>query len=103
MAFSHCSTLVPRMKCCDSITSAMAASTSSRMVEYCALRSSSGTFIFGLPLQVPVGLGADAQFAGQAGLLVEVEAAQHARFNFLVAIAGFRAPHDPLGIGGSET
>src|SRR5579872_642578 len=44
--FSHSSTLGPRMKRCDSSTSATAASISGFMLAYCALRSSRGTFIF---------------------------------------------------------
>src|SRR5262245_53586864 len=47
-AFSHSSTFGPRMKCCDSNTSATAAVTSALIVAYCFLRSSSGTFIMKL-------------------------------------------------------
>src|SRR5258708_21777068 len=43
IACSHCSTFDPKMKCCDSMTSAIADSTSDLIVAYCALRSSSGT------------------------------------------------------------
>ena len=45
MAFSHSCTLGPRMKCCDSITSATARSTSALIAKYCALRSNKGTFM----------------------------------------------------------
>src|SRR5882672_2518865 len=77
IAFSHCSTFGPKMKCCDSITSAMAASTSDLIVEYCALRSSSGTCILGLLFfQLSVRLGALAQVRRQRRFFIQVEAPQ---------------------------
>src|SRR3954451_5327095 len=45
IALSHSSTFGPRMKCCDSITSAIAASISALIDKYCAFRSSNGTFM----------------------------------------------------------
>ena len=99
MAFSHCSTFGPRMKCWDSKTSPIAASTSALIVAYCALRSSSGTFIVGFFFHLPVRFGPSAQFAWQRCFLVQVEASQDARFHFLIAIAGFRAPHHSVQIG----
>src|SRR5258707_765911 len=47
MAFSHWSTFGPKIKCWDSMTSAIAASTSALIVAYCALRLSKGTCILG--------------------------------------------------------
>src|SRR5437764_2726520 len=54
MAFSHSCTLGPRMKCWDSITSAMAVSTSDLMRRYCALRSNNGTSMdLLIPFSIP--------------------------------------------------
>ncbi len=64
IAFSHSSTLGPRMKCWDSITSAIAASTSALIVAYCALRSSSGTCISGFLFQLFVSFSALIQVLG---------------------------------------
>src|ERR1700730_5676458 len=75
-AFSHCSTFGPKMKCWDSNTSATAPSTSALMVAYCALRSSNGTFILGLLLQLSVRFRTDTQFGWQLRFLVKVEASQ---------------------------
>src|SRR5258708_2428773 len=47
IACSHCSTFGPKMKCCDTITSAISDSTSDLIVAYCALRSSRGTCMRG--------------------------------------------------------
>src|SRR5713101_5955296 len=84
IAFSHCSTFGPRMKCWDSMTSASAASTSALIVEYCALRSSSGTCIVTLLFQLFVGLCALAQIRRQRLLLMQVETPQHTGFHFLI-------------------
>src|SRR2546426_4115595 len=99
MAFSHCSTFGPRMKCWDSNTSAIAASTSALMAAYCALRSSSGTFIVGFFFHLPVRFGSRAQLGWQGSFFVQVEAAQDTGFHFLIAVAGFRAPHHSVQIG----
>ena len=70
MAFSHCSTFGPRMKCWDSNTLAIAASTSPLMAAYCALRSSSGTFIVGFFFHLPVRFGSRAQLGWQWSFFV---------------------------------
>src|SRR5207237_343059 len=103
IAFSHWSTFGPRMKCWDSRTSVMAAATSALMPAYCALRSSNGTFIHRFLLQFPVCLGADPQVRRQWGFFVQVEASQDAGLDFLIAVAAFRAPHDPARIGRRQT
>src|SRR5215467_1325699 len=103
MAFSHCSTFGPRIKCWDSRTSVIAASTSDLIDAYCALRSSSGIFIVSFLLELPVRLGADTQVDRQRGLFVEVKAANDARFNFFVAVTGLRTPHHSLRIGRIKT
>src|SRR5690606_37240110 len=46
---SSSATLGPPMQTCDSSTSETAASTSSRIVAYCAFKSSRGTFMISLP------------------------------------------------------
>src|SRR5438094_9212956 len=106
MAFSHASTFGPRMKCCDSSTSATAASISVLIARYCALRSRRGTFIrrlFRLSFfDLAVRPGAGAEVGGQRRLLVQVETSEHAGTRFSVAMAGFRAPHHPIGIGRPE-
>src|SRR5262249_40423015 len=102
MVFSHCSTFGPRMKCCESSTSAMAASMSALMARYCALRSRRGTFILGFLIELLVRLGADRQLRWQRSFLVEIEAAEHTRFGFLIAIATFRTPHDAVRISALE-
>src|SRR5271165_3457666 len=76
--FSHCSTFGPKMKCWDSSTSAIAASTSALMVAYCALRSNSGTFMVHFLPELPVGLGADTQLGWQWGFFVKVKTSQDA-------------------------
>src|SRR5271165_4404637 len=91
MAFSHCSTFGPRMKCWDSSTSAIAASTSALMVAYCALRSSSGTFIVYFLLHLLVRLGADAQLGWQWSFFVKVKTSQDTRFDFFVLVASLWA------------
>src|SRR6266496_6479540 len=98
MAFSQASTLGPRMKCCDSITSPIAASTSALMAAYCALRSSSGTFIFDCLLDIAVGPGARRQFGGQRSIVVEIEAAQDAGFCLAIAIAALRTLHHLVAV-----
>src|SRR5712664_3363504 len=99
IAFSHCSTFGPKMKCCDSITSAMAASTSALIVAYCALRSSSGTCILRLLLfQLSVGLGALAQFRWQRYFFIQVEAPQNAGLNFLITVSTLRTQHHPVAV-----
>src|SRR5579864_8054759 len=103
MAFSHCSTFGPKMKCWDSSTSATALSTSDLMVAYCALRSSNGTFIPDLLFQLPVRFGTDAQFGGQLSFLVKVEASKDAGLDLLVAVAWFRTIHNPIFIRRIET
>src|SRR3981189_2769169 len=70
IALSHSSTFGPRMKCWDSSTSAIGLSTSALKAVYCALRSSSGTFILHFLLDLPVGLGANAQLGRQWGFLI---------------------------------
>src|SRR5258706_7784271 len=77
IACSQCSTFGPKMKCWDSITSASAASTSALMVAYCALRSSSGTCIFGFLFQLSVRLGSFVHVRWQRCFLVQVEAPQN--------------------------
>src|SRR6266478_749003 len=52
IACSHCSTFGPKMKCWDSITSAISASTSDFIVAYCAFRSRSGTCMRGFLSQL---------------------------------------------------
>src|SRR5438445_793506 len=69
-AFLHCSTFGPRMKCWDSNTLAIAASTSPLMAAYCALRSSSGTFIVGFFFHLPVRFGSRAQLGWQWSFFV---------------------------------
>src|SRR5437762_426398 len=101
IAFSHCSTLGPSMKCWDSNTSASAFSISAFMAAYCALRSSSGTFIVGFFFPFPVRLGAGAQFLRQRSFFVQVKTAKDA-FQFFIAIAAFRAPHDSMQVGGIQ-
>src|SRR6266566_4872118 len=78
IAFSHSSTFGPKMKCWDSITSAIAASTSALIVAYCALRSSSGTCI--------------------CGFLFQVEATQNAWLNFLITVPALWAQHHSMGV-----
>src|SRR5262245_50561521 len=87
IAFSHSSTFGPRMKCCDSITSAIAASTSALMAAYCAFRSSNGTFILRFLLELSIRLGSLTELGGQRRFLVEIETAQNARRRLCVAIA----------------
>src|SRR5436309_122298 len=89
-AFSHCSTFGPRMKCCDSMTSAIAASTSALMERYWALRSSNGTCMLRFLFQLSVRFAAFGELCGQRRLFVQVETAQHARFGLLVAIPALR-------------
>src|SRR6266852_270100 len=98
IASSHCSTFGPKMKCCDSITSAMAASTSALIVEYCALRSSSGTCILGFLFKLSVGLGSLVQVRWQRCFLIQVEAPQNAWFNFLITVPALRAQHHSIGV-----
>src|SRR5271167_4578668 len=98
MAFSHSSTLGPRMKCCDSITSVMAASTSRQIVAYCALRSSRGTCIDCLLFQLSIRFGALAQLHGQRFFFLKVETPQDAGFRFLVTVSTFWTPHHSIHI-----
>src|SRR5207249_2550359 len=102
MAFSHCSTFEPRMKCCDSNTSAIAASDLALMAAYCALRSSSGTFMPGFLSQLPVRFGACGQLCGQCRLFIQVQTSKDAGFNLLIAVPAFRTPHHAVGIGRLE-
>src|SRR5213080_5613064 len=99
MACSHASTFGPRMNCCDSITSAIAASTSDLMAAYCDLRSSNGTFMPHFLSQRPVRLRPARQFSRQRRLVVEIETAQHARLRFPVVIAAFGADHHAVRVG----
>src|SRR5438045_9478997 len=87
------------MKCCDSSTSAIAASTSVLIARYCALRSSNGTFMLGFLFHLPIRLRAGAQCAWQRELLVEIEASQDAGFDLLVAIPALRTSHDAGRVG----
>src|SRR6266851_8011421 len=104
IAFSHCSTFGPKMKCWDSITSAMAASTSALIVEYCALRSSSATCILCLLFfQFFVGLGALAQVRWQRCFFIQIEAPQNAGLNFLITVPALRTQHHPVGVGRLES
>src|SRR5712692_5355282 len=98
IAFSHSSTFGPRTKCWDSITSAIAASTSALIVAYCALRSSSGTCITGFLFQLLVGFGAFVQVLWYRGFLVKVEATQNAWLNLLITVAALRAYHHSIGV-----
>src|SRR5260370_41539955 len=61
IALSHSSTLGPRMKCCDCNTSARAVSISDLIARYCALRLSSGTFIFGFFFESAISFAAFGQ------------------------------------------
>src|SRR5213596_2668561 len=98
MAFSHRSTLGPRMKCCDSITSATAASTSALIAAYCPLRSSNGTFMSRFLLYYPVRLRALGEFRRQRSVIVEIETAKDTGFHFAIAIATLGACHHTVGI-----
>src|SRR5262245_57383034 len=102
MAFSHRSTAGPSTKCCDSITSAIAASTSALIERYCALRSSNGTCMCRVPFELSVGFRADAERRRQRHVVVEVEAPEDARLDFLVAVAALRAPHDAVDVRRAE-
>src|SRR5438067_91236 len=90
------------MKCWLSRTSAIAASISSLIELYCALRSSSGTFIMRALFQLSVKLLADSQPSGQRDFFVEIEAAKNTRLNFFVAVSGFRAMHHSVGVRRAE-
>src|SRR6185295_7589780 len=103
MARSHCSTFGPRMKCCDSSTSAIAASISALMARYCDLRSSNGTFMPGLISHLSVGFCAPTQLRGERRFLVQIQTTEDARFDFLVAVAAFRARHHTVDVRGAET
>src|SRR5215471_18602267 len=96
MAFSHSSTFGPRMKCWDSITAEIAASSSALMVVYCAWRSSSGTFIFSFFLQLTIGFASLAELRRQRLFLAEIQAAHNAWLNFLITKAALRAHHDSV-------
>src|SRR5215467_4453223 len=87
------------MKCCDSSTSAIAASTSALMDRYCSLRSSRGTFILGFLFELLVGLRADTQCRGQRRFLIEIETPQSTRLRLDVPVTALGASHDPVGIG----
>src|ERR1019366_5633564 len=100
---SSSATWGPPIQTWESSTSATAASTCSRMVTCCALRSRRGTFIGSsfdsrrcqsLHLIIVVGSLAPAQFWRKLCLLVEIETAQQARLGLPVAEAAFRADHD---------
>src|SRR5260370_11458309 len=92
------------MKCCDSITSAMAASTSALMVACWALRSSSGTCIlYILSFHLFVGLGALAQVRRQRRFFIQIEAPYNAGLNFLITIPALGANHYPFGVGRLKT
>src|SRR5260370_7290902 len=88
------------MKCWDSITSAMAASTSALMVACWALRSSSGTCIlYILSFHLFVGLGALAQVRRQRRFFIQIEAPYNPGLNFLITIPALGANHYPFGDG----
>src|SRR5579863_8717643 len=103
MVFSHCSTFGPRMKCCESSTSAIAAFTSGFMSLYCALRSSNGTFILRFLFQFSIRFGAHAKLLRQRGFFVEIEATEDAGFDLLVAVACFWTSHHALSVRRIET
>src|SRR6185503_12608729 len=92
----------PRMKCCESITDAMARSTSALIERYCALRSSRGTCIGVRLLQFPIRLGSAGQCFRERRVLVEVEALEHTRLDLLVAVPRFAAPEHAIGVGRVE-
>src|SRR5712671_3044719 len=102
IACSHCSTFGPRIKCCDSSTSATAASTSALIVEYCALRSSSGTCIFGFLFYLAVRLASLVQTCWQRCFLVQIQTTQYAGLDFLVAVSALRTCHYSAGIWGVQ-
>src|SRR3954469_3571897 len=102
IACSHCSTLGPRMKCCDSSTSRTAASTSALMARYCDLRPSNGTFMLGLISHLSVRFCAPAQLRGERRFLVQIQTTEGPRFGFLVAVAAFRARHDAVRVRSAE-
>src|SRR5262245_52754152 len=91
------------MKCCDSITSAMARSNSALIARYCALRSNSGTFIDSTTLQFLIGFGAFVQFRRKGRFLVQVHALQDARTGFLVTETAFRAMHHSVAVRSLQT
>ena len=75
IAVSHSATLGPKMKCWETITSAIDASTSALIVEYCALRSSSGTCILSLLPQLSVRLNTLPQVCRERCFFIQIEAA----------------------------
>src|SRR5438477_10690144 len=87
------------MKCCDSMTSAIAASTSDLMEAYCDLRSSNGTFMLRFLFQLAVRFAALAQLGGQRRLLVEIKAAEHAGRHLDVPVPALRTHHDAIRAG----
>src|SRR4051812_25645812 len=91
------------MKCWDSITSLIAASTSALIVRYCALRSSNGTCIIVLPpFQLPVRRESLAQFRRQWCFFIQIETTQNAWRAFLITIAALGTDHYPIGVGQLE-
>src|SRR6185295_10354694 len=73
-------------------------STSALIDEYCALRSSNGTFMPGFLFQLSVGSGAGAELCRQWQFIVEIDAAKDTRLGFLVAIAAFGTPHHAVPV-----
>src|SRR5581483_1226056 len=91
------------MRYWDSRTSATAASTSALIVLYCALRSSSGTFIICFLLQLAITLLAHFELRWKRSLFVKIQAAQHAWYDFLVLVSSLRTDHNAVRVGGQQT
>src|SRR4051812_589969 len=102
MARSQRSTIGPRMKCCASITSPIAASISGLIERYWALRSSNGTFISRVLSVLSVRPGAGAERGGQRQFVVEVETPENAGRRFPILVAALGAAHHAGGIGGLQ-
>src|SRR5256885_1439290 len=106
MADSQATTLGPRIKCWDAITSAIAASTSALMVAYCALRSSNGTciihFLLNFSLQFSVRLRALRHFCRQCRILFQIQATEP-MLGFLISIATLWTYHDSVAVRRSQT